>query len=95
MLIASTGRAQDAGEPEVIDVERAIITQRDGGVLDVYAGCWLSDGVCMGTAKELTQLRVENEALKKTPPGTLVAVGAVCLLLGLVLGGVAVYQVTK
>lgn len=94
LLIAVAAQAQDAGaEPEVIDVERAIVTQRDGGVVDVYAGCWLSNGVCLGTAQELVQLRTENAELKKGPPaGTLLAVGAVCLLLGVVLGGLAVAQ---
>lgn len=96
LLIAFTAHAQDAGEVEVIDVERAIVTQRDGGVVDVYAGCWLSNGVCLGTAQELVQLRTENAELKKGPPvGTLLAVGAVCLLVGVMLGGLVVYQASK
>lgn len=80
---------------DVVDVERATVTT-DAGVLELRGGCWLSDGVCLGTAQELVKLRTENAELRKGPPvGTIAAVAAVTLVCGLVLGGLAVWQLKK
>lgn len=80
---------------DVVDVERAVATT-DAGVLQLGPGCWLSDGRCVGVARELVQLRTENAELKKAPPSTvLLAVGAVTFALGLVLGGFVVWSVKK
>lgn len=80
---------------DVVDVERAVATT-DAGIVQLGPGCWLSDGRCVGVARELVALRTENAELKKGPPvGTVLVVGAVCLLLGVVLGGVAAYQASK
>lgn len=80
---------------DVVDVERAVATT-DAGIVQLGPGCWLSDGRCVGVARELVQLRTENAELKKSAPvGVVVVVGAVCLLLGVVLGGVAVYQASR
>lgn len=81
LSLASPVRAQD-----VVDVELATVTQRDGGVLLLHGGAWLSDAKTLATARELAAAR----AAQPTPAQLALAMG-----LGVLLGAAAGVAVSR
>ncbi len=94
LLVAFSARAQDAGVPAVLDVERASVQVRDGGVLTVVGGAWMRDDVLLARAQDLERLSAENKKLKESvePMPLPLFVG---LVAGLCAGAVAGYFIAK
>lgn len=86
LLLALPARGQ------VLDVERATVTQPDGGVVLVVGGCHLTDERCVAVAQELVQLRQEVATLRAAPPTTPPGYVA-ALVVGALLGAGAVIAV--
>lgn len=84
VLVLFAARPVHGEEPQVIDVQRATVTQQDGTVHQVEGGCWLSTERCVLTARRLKQLEAENASLKKDA-GT-VPLTAVLVALGVGVG---------
>lgn len=59
VLRVGTARAElpeDAPtQPAALDVKRATVQVTGGGQVEVVGGCWLSDGVCVGSGKALAR----------------------------------------
>lgn len=98
VLPGGAARAQDAGTPpgpDVVDVELAQVQQPDGGVLSLRGGCWLSDGRCLGAARELAALRAENAHLRDggvSAVGPMLGIALGAFVVGVVAGAVVTYS---
>lgn len=74
---------------EVLEVRKGTIELVDGRALEVSGGAYLSGPSLVATAKELSELRAENEQLRVAPvvaPASIAVAGVVGIALGLVLG---------
>jgi hypothetical protein len=77
-----------AQSPTVVDVDRASLVARDGGIIEVAGGAWLSTDQTLMLSRERARLKAENEALRSVPPSTTLIV--VFFVIGLAVGGASV-----
>lgn len=75
-----------SAQPRVIDVERAVITNADGGIVSVQGGAWLNDERLTSVSHELVRLRAENAEFRAEPPKATSTGILIAVIVGLVVG---------
>lgn len=88
LLLALPVRAQQA--VSVIPIERGVLLQTDGGIVDVSGGAWLSEQELIEQGQDHADLRTQNEELRQHAPDVpyrwVLGATAVGVVVGVIIG---------